>query len=172
MREATMTEKAQQTRIRNILEHHRTYATKEQTEDSREQEVQEIWKITNPDFKKDVGLMTTAFPIIEHILPQKDGIRSLDDLAKSIIKEYMRIDLEDETPLEGCEGKTIDKTFKLALIIDKARTFAKYSTHTLARIQTSSLNSKHILTALEANTERYEEMLIKLEQPAGHQQDI
>jgi hypothetical protein len=169
MREATMTEKAQQTRIRNILEHHRTYATKEQTEDSREQEVQEIWKITNPDFKKDVGLMTTAFPIIEHILPQKDGIRSLDDLTKSIIKEYMRSDLKDETPLEG---KTIDKTFKLALIIDKARTFAKYSTHTLARIQTSNLNSKHILTALEANTERYEEMLIKLEQPAGHRQDI
>ena len=113
--------------------------------------------------------MTTAFPIIEHILPQKDGIGSLDDLAKSIIKEYMRIDLKDETPLEG---KTIDKTFKFTLIIDKARTFAKYSTHTLARIQTSNLKSKHILTTLEVNTELYEEMLIKLEQPAGHRQDI
>ena len=42
MRDTIMIEKAQQTRIRNILEHHKTYATKEQTEDSREQEVQEI----------------------------------------------------------------------------------------------------------------------------------
>ena len=48
----------------------------------------------------------------------------------------------------------------------------QYSSNTLARIQKSNLNSKHILTALEANTERYEEMLIKLEQPAGHQEDI
>jgi hypothetical protein len=169
MREETMTEKAQQQRIRDILEHFSTYATKQETEGSRDQEVQEIWKITNPDFVKDVGLMTTAFPIIEHILPKKDGIRSLDDLAKSIIKEYMRIDLKDGTPLER---NTIDKTFKLALIIDKARTFASYSSNTLQRIYDSNLNSKNILTALEANTERYEEMLTKLDQPESHRQDI
>jgi hypothetical protein len=169
MREETMTEKAQQKRIRDILEHFSTYATKQEAEGSRDQEVQEIWKITNPDFVKDVGLMTTAFPIIEHILPKKDGIRSLDDLAKSIIKEYMRIDLKDGTPLER---NTIDKTFKLALIIDKARTFASYSSNTLQRIYDSNLNSKNILTALEANTERYEEMLTKLDQPESHRQDI
>jgi hypothetical protein len=113
--------------------------------------------------------MTADLPIIERILPPKDGIRSLDDLAKSIIKEYMKIELQDETPLEG---KTIDKTFKLALIIDKARAFAEYSTNTLGRIQKSNLDSKHILSAFETRPERYEEMLSKLKEPAGHREDI
>lgn len=169
MRTADMTEKAQQTRIRNILEHHKTYAKRELIEGSYDRDVQEIWKITNKDFKRDVGQMTAALPIIERILPRNYGIRSLDDLAKSIIKEYMRIELPDGAPLEG---KTIDKTFKLALIIDKARELALYSTTTLERIHKSNLDSKHILSALEADTERYEEMLIKLEQPAGHREDI
>jgi hypothetical protein len=171
MRKENMTEIAQQTRIRNILEHHKTYAKEQEAvEGTYNTEVQRIWKITDPEnFKRDVGRMTADLPIIERILPPKDGIRSLDDLAKSIIKEYMKIELQDETPLEG---KTIDKTFKLALIIDKARAFAEYSTNTLGRIQKSNLDSKHILSALETRPERYEEMLSKLKEPAGHREDI
>ena len=171
MRKENMTEIDQQTRIRNILEHHKTYAKeKEVVEGTYTTEVQRIWEITDPvNFKRDVGRMTADLPIIERILPPKDGIRSLDDLAKSIIKEYMKIELQDGTPLEG---KTIDKTFKLALIIDKARAFAEFSTNTLARIHKSNLDSKHILSALETRPERYEEMLSKLKEPGGHRGDI
>ena len=163
--------------IREILENQRLYAKEEKKQTyGWNEEAETMWTYDEDLFQHNIQSKADQAILMHKLLGSKskhdDQIKSIEDLTKSILKTYLKINpLWVDDPTKKISSALIQKTIFLASIIDEAKQFTQITERQL----TSVLNSfkiRHLFVATENNPEIYEKLFNKVQNPNLYGNDI